>query len=270
VTATNEFVSALFVESIDRLALGIEPLDAYRSQRIPTPLDFSFEAAPLPSRRFTRHNTCVFTVLAAPPIKTPLDIRIQDAARRFVPRRLRFPLSAAAEPTAAERTRRPVMFPGAAYDVAEASTGLRGRVLRGGAPMRWAWVIARLPPTPPAGARTGIVVGRARGDDRGEFLLLIDSQPLGVGALPTDFTLTLEVAVYGPQPTPPHPATPAVPLGDPLWDLPQEVASAAGAPDPVSAGEALPAGYDVSGTSTVEIDFTLGRFISTGASPIIF
>ena len=71
----------------------------------------------------------------------------------------------------------------------------------------------------------GVVVGRAHGDDRGEFLLL-----LGPGAATGPdlaFPIQATVTVFGPDPPPPPGPDAAL---DPLWDLPLE-----GVP-PVGAG----------------------------------
>jgi hypothetical protein len=117
--------------------------------------------------------------------------------------------------------------------------------------MRWARVEARVP-------ASGTLVGRAHGDDRGEFLLLIGSGAIPVGDLVDP--LPIRVTVFGPA-APPVPGSPDLPAQDPLWDLPIETASAAGAPDPVSAGEDLPTGYAGTSTSRV-VDLTLGRLMS--------
>src|SRR6185436_7653150 len=118
-----------------------------------------------------------------------LDIRISDVPRRWAPRRIRYPIlpeKAADLNPAAFRLRRPELFPGAAYELPESVTGIRGRVRRAGAPMRWARVEASDPVS-------GIVVGRAHGDDRGEFLLALSPQasPVGdlVDPLPLDITV---------------------------------------------------------------------------------
>jgi len=176
-----------------------------------------------------------------------------------VPRRLRFPIlgQAAAETRPPRfRVRRPVLFPGAAYDVSSGATGLRGRVLRAGKPMRWARVEARLP-------AAGTLVGRAHGDDRGEFLLLIGSEASPVGDVVPP--LEIEVTVFGPA-APPVPPDADRPKIDPLWDLPLEQTAAPGDPDPVAEGEAQPAGYTATTTQTIDLEF--GK-IASGATFVI-
>jgi len=108
-------------------------------------------------------------------------------------------------------------------------------------------------------AATGDVVGRAHGDDRGEFLLLLDVTASTIGELVTP--LDFEVVVYGPLPGPPIPATADLPSLDPLWDLPLEPVPPA-APDEVTPGIALPAGYGFTDTSHPTLSFDLGRLKS--------
>lgn len=289
----NVFVADRFAENIQRLALGIEPIDAQRRLRVAHPLQVTFDSAPqgLPARPvIERHDTCLhvlryfgreddrvemsiydagrraparnvgFPILPAGSI----DLRFSDGARRYVPRRLRFPLltatAADAQPfTPGRRIRRPALFPGAAYDVSETSTGMRGRVLRGGRLMRWARVEARL-------LGSNVLVGRAHGDDRGEFLLLLGTNASPLSDL--ENPLTIRVTVFGPN-VAPTPSSPDLPERDPLWDAPLEIAPAPGAPDPVSAGETLPAGYVSMVTSTQDVEFILGK-LRSGIADFIF
>ncbi|MGB7922043.1 MAG: hypothetical protein WCF57_02235, partial [Pyrinomonadaceae bacterium] len=157
------------------------------------------------------------------------------------------------------RLRRPALFPGAAYDISETATGLRGRVMRDGKPMRWARVEARLP-----GSK--VLVGRAHGDDRGEFLLLLGTNASPLSDL--ENPLTIRVTVFGPT-VAPVPATPDLPGLDPLWDLPLEIAAAPGAPDPVSAGETMPANYEPKPLNGTDVDFILGK-LRSGIADFIF
>jgi hypothetical protein len=124
---------------------------------------------------------------------SPIAIRMYDAARRFVPRRISYPLPVAiASQGPPSRVRRPVLYPGAAYDVPQTATGIRGRVTWNQpavneVPARWVRVEAAI---------NGEVVGRAHGDDRGEFLLLLRSEAGGLGDLPVP--LVAQVTVFGP------------------------------------------------------------------------
>jgi len=266
----NEFLPSRYVEIIHRLALGIEPIDAQCRRRLSyaIQLKYDVEQLGLPRPEIDRHISNLFSLRYRPGVTTPVDIRAFDLSenrydpkydrRRMVPRRLRIPILSLTDVENQEsidrqqfrrRIRRPVFFPGAAYNFSFTSTGLRGRVLRNNKPMRWARVVARL-------AGQALVVGRAHGDDRGEFFLLINANAVTGSSFPDPFTL--DVAVSGPTvvpvPNPPNQAD-----LDPLWDLPLETLSAPGAADPVAAGETLPATYGA--TTTQTITFTLGRCI---------
>ena len=78
--------------------------------------------------------------------------------------------------------------------------------------MRWAQAEARLPDS-------NELVGRAHGDDRGEFLLLLDSRAASLPEL-TD-PLNLRVNIWGPGEAP-LPDDPQIPEQDQFWDLPLE------------------------------------------------
>lgn len=250
----NEFLENRFAENVQRLALGLEPVDSERRARIAHPIEISFDGAP-PGPVVERHRSCLHALRFQPGVADRVNLRLFDSARRFVPRRLSIPLltqpQAEAQPFT-RRVRRPVLFPGAAYDVSDTATGLRGRVVR--APdnraLRWARIEATLP-----GA--GVMVGRAHGDDRGEFLLLISSGAVPVGDLVNP--LPIVVTVFGPA-VAPVPDSPDQAALDPLWDLPLEKPPAPGAADPVSSGEQLPDNYTASVTRTV--NFVLGRLRS--------
>lgn len=274
-----------------RLMLGLEPLEGWRDGRLRHAVRIDLEhpgwtpadprasyrraqtpGAPRPSiSRYDagRHALLVHPLLdALPADQRHVDLRLYDHRRRYVPRRLQIPLLAAADADAQEgaarapaslRTRRPLLFPGANHDVEQRATGLRGRVLRDGAPMRWARIEAQL--------LAGNVVGRAHGDDRGEFLLLLRPEA-AVGAL-TD-PLTLRVTVSGPT-VAPVPADPGLPARDPFWDLPLERLPAPVAsplPDPVSAGTVPPTGFVTSLGATRQVAFPLARITST--EPFVF
>jgi hypothetical protein len=149
-----------------------------------------------------------------------------------VPRRLEIPLLAPAtvdqEPPG-KRIHRPALFPGADYPVHDTATAIRGQVVRNGKPMPWARVEAK---------RGNVFVGRAHGDDRGEFLLLLDSRAATPGG--TSLTVTVRVSVFGRDPELPAPSALVVST-DPHWSLPVErLPLTANATDPVSRGDTLP------------------------------
>ena len=269
----NLYVDGRYAETTHRLAQGFEPIDALRGGRVPHPVRIEVEG-PLPRlfrdrkapyRRaidpgdtrptISRHDSCRHALLYQPSLADHVDVRIYDHARRYVPRRLRVPLLTVEEAEsrpAAHRVRRPGLLPGTAYDVSERTTGLRGRVLRGGLPMRWVRVEARLP-------GSLALVGSAQGDDRGEFLLL--PSPEAAPFVDLSDPLELRVSVSGPA-VAPVPADPDLPTRDPLWDLPLEELPPPGDPDPVSAGETFPVGFVSSPTASRIVPFRLGRILS--------
>ena len=265
----NQFLPSRFVEVIHRLALGIEPMDAQRSRRLSHELYVGYDAAQfgLPRPPIERHASNLYALRYQPGVTEQLDLRFFDLSERFyqpqydrrriVPRRLRIPLMKLADVEAAElldrkdfkrRIRRPVFFPGAAYAFDAMTTALRGRVMRNGKPMRWARVVARL-------EGQTVVVGRAHGDDRGEFLLVVNTKDVTGSALPQP--LKIEVSVFGPGVVP-VPNPPDLPALDPLWDLPLEkIVANPGTDDPVETGEKLPDGYSANVKPVIE--FTLGK-----------
>jgi hypothetical protein len=284
----NEILEARFVEQIDRLVLGIEPVDAQRRARIAHRIDVALDGVPvlppggsmdtgfdpdpvglLPSlpRRDSGRHALVFTsgcksritarsfhpsrrvILFTPPVESPVTIRLFDASRRFVPRRIRYPIPADITVQAPpSRVRRPALFPGAAYAGGPTATGMRGRVTWKQStvneePARWVRVEATI---------NGQVVGRAHGDDRGEFLLMLESQAAGIGDLHSP--LVAQVTVFGP------PVPPPVVANDPLGDLPIEELLAD--PDVISPGERLPPHYAATANSTRAVAFELGVLLT--------
>jgi len=252
----NQYLDPSYRETIWRLALGIEPIDAKRLHRVARPLTFTVERPPTASAKpqIVRHSSCRQVLLYYPELVDQVDIRFTgEEVRQFVSRRFTIPLHTLATVDsfpANDRVRRPRLFPGAAYELDSCATGIRGRVLRGGKPMRWARVEATLP-------GSANVVARAHGDDRGEFLLVVGPDAIPVGDLVDP--LPLQVTVFGPNPIP-VPATPDLPSLDNLWDLPLEKPPAPGVLDTVSTGETLPATYTAS--TTALINFTLGELRS--------
>ena len=268
----NEFLPERFVERVDRLMLGIEPVDAQRAGRIAQPIEVAIDGVPRPSgaawvtvdpaqawdrvfgfpdaigslARIPRHDSCRHALVYRPTLTSPIAIRLFDRRRRFAPRRISYPVPDDIG-TPSPRIRRPALYPGAAYTISESTTGLRGRVTwnqsaSNEVPVRWARIEASI---------NGQVVGRAHGDDRGEFLLLLDSAAGGLGDLPVP--LTAQVTVFAP------PAPLPVPADDPLGDLPLETLAAD--PDDISPGQKLPPGYASTALSSRSVDFALGRLL---------
>lgn len=244
-----------------RLALGIEPVDAVRDRRSTLPLAAVFDDVVRGNvrPRLLRHPWNRFTLayddyFAVQPRIADLRFfggegEIYDTGtdnRRIVPRRLRFALRSLAQAQmqpALSRTCRPRLFPGAAYPIGNAHTGLRGRVMRqaGGnkplRPARWVRVVASRP-ADEDDLSQATVVGRAFGDDRGEFLLLI--RP-GAFLGPPQKTLPVRITVFAPPEPAPNPSD--LPQRDPLWDLPLETPATLADADEVLRGETLPPGY---------------------------
>ena len=258
-----------------QLALGLELLDAARDMELVYPLRAEIEYGlphipPRPKRNYcfvqhrgqrpvmlTHHNSGRYSLVYQPSLKTYIDLRLYDTERRYVPRRLRVPLLSLQQVEGLEaehsddylngRVRTPVMHPGANYPLVGNATGLRGRVVHEGKVVRWAYIEARVQS----------VVMRARGDERGEFLLLLPPEVSSGNDLSAE--IVVRVTVYGPSTTP-VPATAEVASIDPLWDLPQEVIPQAGEADEVSSGKLLPAGYVQGAEQTVVLQ--VGRIMS--------
>jgi len=257
----NQIPDARFSENVLRLALGFEPVDSGLGTLLPHAIRIEFDSDPrgLPRPRIARHNSCRHVLLFDPSFTSQVDLRLVDDRRRIVPRRMRIPLrplAVADTKPYTDRVRRPVMFPGAAYDLSSLVTGLRGRVLRGGNPMRWARVIAVTPGTNSPAAR-------AHGDDRGEFLLLIGSAAAPVTE--TDTSVSFDVQIWGPAVVP-VPVPPTLAQIDPLWDLPLEKPVSLGNPDPVDPADPMFAGLTTPDNyillTTVTTEFPLAQVIS--------
>jgi len=255
----SEFLDLRFVENVKRLALGLEPIDAGRGMRIAHPIQVISNQAVLGFGRpaVDRHDSCLHALLYQPGVGDRVSLRFVENARRFVARLISYPILTLEDAESLpyrNRLRRPVLYPGAAYDVVSLHTGIRGMVTRGGQPGRWARVTATLP-------GGGPIVGRAMADDRGEFLLLLNPAASPVGDLADP--LQIRVDVFMPV-APPVPPSPDVPSNDPFWDLPLEEAQtldpADPGNDPVSAGEVLPAGFTA--TTGREFGVRLGRMHS--------
>jgi len=270
--------SVEYIENIHRLALGLEVLDAYSQRSVVYPVRADVEYGlphlpPKPKQQYgfaqqrgklpvamTRQNgTGRYSLVYQTGLDDSIDVRLYDYSRQYVPRRLRLPLLTLETVLNIEaneeleyvrgRIRQPVLFPGAAYDLMSKATGLRGRVLREGEPMPWAWIEAY--------SADDDLVGRARGDERGEFLLLLNPIVAGAGDLAASYDVT--VRIYGPQvPDTPTPAD--LPDNDPLWNLPLEEVPVFGNPDGVSPGETLPDGYVVGANAVVPCQ--IGRVLT--------
>lgn len=247
-----------------RLALGLEARDAVLGDRVSRSLIVELELPSGERRALPRHESARYSLLLREIAGSPLDLRIYDHRRGYVPRRLRVALPPVSDASAGLRVRRPRMFPGVAWDLVGKATALRSRVLRDGAPVRWARVEARRPDEDE-------VVLRTQADDRGEFLLVLapDSLilselsplPPAGGALISG--LELDIRIYGPDEAPIRAANES----DPLWDLPVDelpVLADPEDPDPGAAGELIP--DDWIELTEQRIQLRLGRTLSDQSS----
>jgi hypothetical protein len=249
----SAFLQDSSVVLVHRLALGLEPRDAVSLTRIARRVDVAIDGTATP---LGRHGSGRYVLLFERGVDTPVTLRLVPRDRRYVPRRVTFAIVDEATVLAGEgpppndvptasRVWRPLLFPGAAYDAAETATGVRGLVTQAGVPVRWTRVEAT------AG---GHVIGRAHGDDRGEFLLVLGRNVGAVGDLVSPLPVT--ITVYARDPALALAAT------DPLSDLPVEAAAGPGAAtDDVSLGVTLPDHY-VQIAQLADHLLTLGRLSS--------
>jgi hypothetical protein len=278
-----------------RLLVGIEPRDAIRQCRLTHRVDIHVERQrytqpfagpaltpqelgwlrslrdarrPLHREwpRLTRHPSGRHAMIAIGTPPPDLELRLFEDRRVFVPRRVQARLDAGPpldDVPIVRRSRTPWLWPGAAYPVLERATGLRGRVLVGPAgtqrPVRWARIVAR----PVAG---GAPFAWAHGDDRGDFLLILPPEALGLAAgLPA---LTLTVEAFGRLADPPAPPPQAVRDADPWWDIPLETLALPGVlPDQVAEGRAVPP--DFNGSDARQVTFTYSVILGDAVAPFV-
>ena len=200
------------VPVLHRLALGLVARDIVTDRGTTGPLRAGWEAAGhlLPPGQ-EEWWPCVdlepmgggrFRLRASTRRPEQLTIRILDPSRRYVARHLGvalWPHTALTDPlpanfiTVAARTLAIWLYPGAAYPVSPGMTVIRGRVVRQGNPQPWARVSAV--------DFGGAILGRAHGDDRGEFVLLITD----VNQNPLQSSVTVQLRVRAPSGSPTNP-----------------------------------------------------------------
>lgn len=248
--------TGLPLQVLHRLALGVEPIDALRRLPIGSRLRVGREVTRVPGRRrvggvldplarradlpLEANGTGRFKLRHGSDVGATVIVRIDDPTRGYVPRRFQVPLWTLAEVDApagpyipvGSRLLRPSLLPGSAYPVPPGTTGVRGRIARSGQPVRWARVEALGP--------GGLVVGRAHGDERGEFLLVIATT--GTLTPPPPPTLDVQLVMYGPPGEPPDPALERI-VRSSAPPLPGDL------DNPLLRGESVPPGYPVSSAS---------------------
>ncbi|WP_250002278.1 hypothetical protein [Actinoplanes sp. M2I2] len=288
----NLFVPARYAETIVRLGIGVELIDAlstspgYPGERFPRPVTVLDEKRPAPLhtwRRWppgltlddaltalTRHRSGRFARLGRD--VDDLTVRVVEppgpAGRALVPRRLRLrlhhdPVPADPPDPLYRRIFRVHLFPGAAGGPGPGATVIRGRVTRPDAdgiaqPVRWVRAVAR--------DEDGDDLGWAHGDDRGEFTLIVTG-PDGVLTMPPDLLPVLVTVTVPPDGVPP-PGDPLVPQVDPIWDLPVETTFADADPltDPVRTGRSLWDGPE-SGPFVAELALGRETFLPIAITP---
>jgi hypothetical protein len=182
---------------------GVEPLDAVGGGRIRSALQVVAEDRMV---LLDLHPSGRFALVLRAPVPDSVVVRLVEpgplTARRVVPRRLTLDLTET-------QTFAPRLFPGAGASLPTGATVVRGRVTRldpgtgGAVPVRWVRVRATGTGAGPDGE-----LGWAHGDDRGEFVLVLDAAARAL-------RLTVGAATGPPPP-------PAAALSDPLVDLPLE------------------------------------------------
>jgi hypothetical protein len=275
-----------------RLALAVEVYDAVTSRLADAPVRVGREAAGhltagpgeqlpdpgWPCQDLERSGKARFKLRRAPQLPAVITLRIDDPARRFVPRRVSITLWSEVDTEAADqhppagayvpvnsRLLRIWLAPGSAYPLPRGATAIRGRVLRGAAggvlspdhPVRWPRVTA----TGPGNA----LVGWTHGDERGEFLLLVTS----AGNLPplADAQFSVDIDVVGrpsAQTPPPDPA-------DRCADLVAENIPRSSAPpaagdldNDLLRGRAVPPGYAAGSSPRPHWTVQVGSLSGTG------
>jgi len=264
---------------LHRLALAIDCRDSVTHQRVTTEVRIGREVPrAVLSPRHDRAWPCrdliaravgralIMLDLRAP---TKVRLRIADPRRRYVARRFDLPLwtlseildheSAGSPVPAASRLLSPWLLPGSGAALSRGTTIVRGRVVLGTDPVRWPRITARGP-----GQQA---VGWAHGDERGEFVLVIED----TGTLPPPAPTQLPVQLFA---TARIPSTPD-PF-DPYADLTIEPLPRSAAPpgpgdlaNDVLRGRTTPADHVASTTVLPPISVPIGQELLL-ATPVPF
>lgn len=266
------------VQVTHRLALAVQLVDVVQQRPVPAGLRVGIEtprsvAAAVraeergsgrqwPAVAMRDHGGGDFVLGYGPSVGTSLRVRVDDPARRWVPRRLSvdaWPLTdvEAVDGTppgevipAMRRVVRIGLLPGAAYPSPGGVTGAFLTVVRDGAPVPWARVLA---------VTTAGRVGWGHGDEHGEVTVFAHRRDGVPDDRPRGFPVALRISYPDPQAPPPpppppgEPARPALPLSDRLRSVPLEPTAMPTAPQPptdppdldtdVALGFKVPDGY---------------------------
>jgi hypothetical protein len=286
----NQYLPPAYAETVWRLAAGLAPVSALGGSGPLPGVRLALEVVPkpyqvpagagaigdyhvgigLPAVPRNASGRFAITYLVSG-LTQNVAVRFYDTERCYVPRRFGLPVPTeaavisqeqAAEsrpwPPIPSRGFRPVLYPGANYGTQAGATVVRGRVLRqDGSAARWARVSA-------VDADHGYPVGWAHGDDRGEFLLILQTSDAGLvtpGSAVASVTLGISA-----RPLPVPVDSPTQSRADPLWDLEIEALPSPGSPDTVSDGRTPPADYGA--PLTARLSFVKGT-VSHPSQPFV-
>lgn len=206
-------VAAGPVSVLHRLALGVICLDPLLDAGVRAAVRAGWEESPLdrrgdldaswPCRSLEPAGPGRFKLRHPGSLPSELVLRIDDPARRYVPRRFRvhpWPTTAIegdATPyvPVSSRLLRSWLWPGSAYPAARGTTVVRGRVTHASKAVRWARVVATGP--------NQRIAGRAHTDERGEFVLVVTDPD----QRPVESSVDIDVrvrATKSPGPVDPH------------------------------------------------------------------
>jgi len=264
---------------LHRLALAVDCRDSVTHQRVATEVRIGREVPrEVLSPRHDRAWPCRELIAKAAgralimlDLRTPTKVRLRiaDPRRRYVARRFDLPLwtlsevldqeNAGSPVPAGSRLLRPWLLPGSAAALSRGTTIVRGRVVRGTDPVRWPRITARGPGQE--------AVGWAHGDERGEFVLVIEDT--GTLPPPAPTQLSVQLFVTARIPSTPDPF-------DPYADLTIEPLPRSAAPpgpddrdNDVLRGRSTPADHVASSTVPAPIPVSVGQELVL-ASPVPF
>ena len=264
---------------LHRLALAVDCLDAVTRHRVATQVRIGREVPQevlprghdraWPCRDLIAKGTGRATIMLDLHAPTAVRLRIADPRRCYVARRFDLPLwtlkevldaeTADSPVPAASRLLRPWLLPGPAAAISRGTTTVRGRVVRGTDPVRWPRITARGPGNQ--------AVGWAHGDERGEFVLVIED----TGTLPPPAPTQLPVQLYltARIPSTPDPCDPYADLT--IEPLPRSAAppGAGDLDNNVLRGRATPADHVPSTTVPPPVSVPVGQELLL-AAPLPF